>query len=943
MSAIAQRNECGITRKPSRPSGGRATLACLAKVLLALCLAFCMLFPRGAVKNALALVSADHAASAASAEQVAEADGSGWLAGGEGLAGGDAADDAGGDDVALAATDASGGAGSGASGSGASSGAASGADASGSGASSGSSTSGASGTSGSSSSGADGATDQDAYKVDFYLFYENPSDKANPISVDQPNANPRIIDAAGSLQLYAQVETAEGDIDWADNLSVSTAWSIEETLDEDGNPTDTKLAEIDRGEGVLRALGQGNGNVKVRCTAMSPYSGYAEAWVSIQGNSGVPYVTDIQICNDTGEVIADDDSTRFDSASFGLEQHFYAQVTYVDPLTGESYVKSTLAGDTVAGLKWTVSGDSGVCYVNEDTGVVVPQKTGTVTLRASIAGGGQLGDTIEDKATLLLGGDEIDEQRDYNPVDYITVVVKYAAEDKSEYISRDQYDEARTWYYSISDLEGLGTTTNHYTLVKKNGSWDRMDAYGIYLSQLLDDQNLEGDDIDGFYFGAADAANTGYVSYEWVFNQNRYYFPNMSIGTGDLDARQVAPMLATKTLQITNGDGLDDIDVSQLSDQTRVRLCMGAESATTNNAQKSLYNVNKITIILKGAPPAHWDNPQNGSATVPGGQSGDDGKKDDSGDKGDGGDKKDDSGDKGDGDDSGKDDGKDDSGDDSGKDDGSDKKDDSGKDDSGDNTDKKDDSSKDDSGDKSDDSDDSEKKDDSDKTDDTDKKDDPDKTDDSDKKDDSNKDDSGTEPDKKDDSSKDDSNNDSDKKEESKQDDSEQEDPKQDDAKDENSDKNDSESKSTDDSEKNNEPDSNPTPDPASRDDATPQKAADATDASNSSNNTQAGEESRQTQQSNEQKTTAQTPATTSTDTDVQQQAKKSWQIYEMMRTDDPNVDALEVDNPLIPWAIAALVGTAAAAVAVTAISYRRQLDKVSSSSEQDDEDKADE
>ena len=923
MSAIAQRNECGITRKPSRSSGGRATLACLAKVLLALCLAFCMLFPRGAVKNALAFVSADYAASAAPAEQVAEADGSGWLAGGEGLAGSDAAGDAaGGGDVALAATDAS-GAGSGVSGSGASSGTASGSDASGSGSSSGS---GASGT-----SGADGAIDQDAYKVDFYLFYENPSDKANPISVDQPNANPRIIDAAGSLQLYAQVETAEGDVDWAANLSVSTAWSIEETLDEDGNPTDAKLAEIDRGEGVLRALGQGNGSVKVRCTAMSPYSGYAEAWVSIQGNSGVPYVTDIQICNEAGEVIADDDSTRFDSATFGLEQHFYAQVTYVDPLTGESYVKSTLAGDTVAGLKWTVSGDSGVCYVNEDTGVVVPQKTGTVTLRASIAGGGQLGDTIEDKATLLLGGDEIDEQRDYNPVDYITVVVKYAAEDKSEYISRDQYDEARTWYYSISDLEGLGTTTNHYTLVKKNGSWDRMDAYGIYLSQLLDDQNLEGDDIDGFYFGAADAANTGYVSYEWVFNQNRYYFPNMSIGTGDLDARQVAPMLATKTLQITNGDGLDDIDVSQLSDQTRVRLCMGAESTTTNNAQKSLYNVNKITIILKGAPPAHWDNPQNGSATVPGGQSGDDGKKDDSDDKGDGGDKKDDSGDKGDGDDSGKDDGKDDSGDDSGKDDGSDKKDDSGKDDSGDNTDKKDDSSKDDSGDKSDDSDDSEKKDDSDKTDDTDKK------------DDSNKDDSGTEPDKEDDSNKDDSNNDPDKKEESKQDDSEQEDPKQDDPKDENSDKNDSESKSTDDPEKNNELDSNPTPDPASHDDAAPQKAADATDASNGSNNTQAGEEARQTQQSNEQKTTAQTPATTSTDTDVQQQAKKSWQIYEMMRTDDPNVDALEVDNPLIPWAIVALVGTAAAAVAVTTISYRRQLSKVSSSSKQDDEDKADE
>ncbi len=646
-----------------------------------------------------------------------------------------------------------------------------------------------------SAGGGAAGTEASSYDVGFYLFFENTADPANPISVDE--TQPRIIDAAGSLQLYAQAEiAATGDIDWADSLGVGTAWSIEETYDEDGNVTTTQLAEIDRGDGKLRALGQGNGSVKVRCTAMSPYSGYGETIVQIQGNSGVPYVTGIQICDENGAIIADDAETRLDSEAFGLEKHFYAQVTYVDPITGETSVKDTFAGDAVAGITWTVSGDSGVCYVNPDTGVVVPQKTGTVTLRCSIAGAGQLGDTIEDKVTLLLGGDELQPDRDYQPVDYIKVVVKYAAEDKSNYASREDYDEARTWYYTIADLEALGTTTNHYTLVKRDGSWDRMDAYGIYLQQLIDDQNLENDDIDGFYFHANDAANSGYLSLEWVFNADRYYFPNMGMGTGLLDARQVAPMLATKTVQITSGSGLEDIDVSTLSDQTRVRLCLGAESPTTNNAQKSLYNIDEITIILSGAPPAHWEKPENGSSTVPGS----------------GGNDKPDGDDKPSGDD--------------------DKP--SGDDDK----------------------------------------------------------------------------------------------PSGDDDKPNGDDKNDDGGDKADDNRSDGDPTDNTDTNRGSGPDATTPTASTNAESNNressSSESKQSEQQSQQTQQTTQQSTNS--DADTSSSNDSAAQEKKSWQIYEMMRADDPNVDALDVENPYVPWAIGLLLGTSLAAVGVTVFNYRRQL-----------------
>ncbi len=258
---------------------------------------------------------------------------------------------------------------------------------------------------------ADGDSGTPSYDtVGISLYYENPDDPDKPYACSSTAHPPRIYEPLGSMQLYAEVETVSGAIDWAGTLGVGVVWNIEHTYDENGVEIDSDpgIATIDRGSGELRALGQGNGSVVVRCTAQSPYEGYAEASISIEANTGVPYVTDIRICDENGNPYEDDAEIRVESDYFGLEKSFFAAVTYCDPLTGEITRKSTYDGDEIPGLKWSVSGDNKTAYVNEDTGVFIAQDTGSVKLTAYISGAGILGDTVDDYVFVLCGGDTLD-------------------------------------------------------------------------------------------------------------------------------------------------------------------------------------------------------------------------------------------------------------------------------------------------------------------------------------------------------------------------------------------------------------------------------------------------------------------------------------------------------------------------------------------------------
>lgn len=443
--------------------------------------------------------------------------------------------------------------------------------------------------------------------VGLYLFHQNYQNYDAPIAF-APNKPAQITEPRGSMELYAQSEFSSGNIDWIAKSGVSVYWSIERTLDESGQPTEKSIAIIDRGSGLVSALGQGNGSIVVRCTA-SNYDVYGEATINILGNSGVPYVTDMQICDENGMPYADDAEIRVDQDGFGLAKKFYARVTYYDPITGETSIKETFAGDKVENLRWSCSGNSGTASVNEETGVFIAQKTGTVRLNCTIAGGGQLGDAVSDYVIVLCGGDTI-QDRDYNPARELKVVVKYATEDKQGIGGESDYEEARTWYYLPADIEELGIVEKSYTLVKSDGNWSTMKARGTYFANLIDDQHLSLDDIKGFYFGATDEYNPGFVGAGWLFGA-RYYFPNMGIGSGKLGAVQVAPLLALETVQ----EDLASEPSGDYSSLTRFRLCLGAESTTVNNAQQSIYNVHTITIILEGAPPAQWDKPGYGQGT----------------------------------------------------------------------------------------------------------------------------------------------------------------------------------------------------------------------------------------------------------------------------------------------------------------------------------------
>lgn len=458
-----------------------------------------------------------------------------------------------------------------------------------------------------------GSSDVDPVRA-LYLFYENYENpqKALPYS---PKAKPLISDAKGTMQLYAQCELSDGTIDWAQSAGVRTVWSIVEMLDEDGAPASAAFAEIDRGNGVLRALGQGNGRVTVRCQVQNA-SAYADMVVTIKGNSGVPYITDIQICDENGSPYGNDAEVRVESKDFGVGKDFHVQATYVDPLTGEQSVRNTANGDVVEGASWTCSGDSKTAYVNQDTGVFIAQGAGSIRLTCSVGGAGKLGETMSDSIMVLCGGDTLDKDRNYSPASELKVVVKYASEDKKGIGGESDYETARTWYYSPADLESLGVTENLYTLVKSDGNWATMKARGVYFERLVTDViNVPDFDLSmvkGFYFGSTDAYNPGFVGEGWLFEKARYYYPNMSIGSGRMGAIGVAPMIATATAQ----EDLVDEPSGDLSPQTRFRLCLGAENTTANNAQQSIYNVHTITVVLNGAPPVGWDDPTAGSGTT---------------------------------------------------------------------------------------------------------------------------------------------------------------------------------------------------------------------------------------------------------------------------------------------------------------------------------------
>lgn len=452
--------------------------------------------------------------------------------------------------------------------------------------------------------------------VALHLFYENYSDPRKPIAYN-PKSNPQITQDKGTMALYAKSESSTGITDWTDDTGVGVVWSIVETLDESGAASSSAIAEVDRADGTVRALGQGNGSVVVRCQAQN-YDAYADIRVSIKGNSDVPYLTDLQICSEDGAVYDNDAEIRIESKDFGLEKKFFARATYHDPKTGGDVVRDTRNGDEVPGIVWKVSGDAKVSFVNPDTGVFIAKATGSVRLTCQVAGGGLLGDTISDYVFVLCGGDTLDPDRDYSPASELKVVVKYATEDKQGIGGESDYEEARTWYYSPSELESLGVTENLYTLVKSDGNWGTMKARGVYFERLISNvinaPEFSLSMVKGFYFGAVDNYNPGFVGEAWLFETQRYYYPNMSIGSGRAGAVPVAPMIATATVQ----EDLIDEPSGALSDQTRFRLCMGAESTTNNNAQQSIYNIYQITIILNGAPPVGWDEPSTGHGATSG-------------------------------------------------------------------------------------------------------------------------------------------------------------------------------------------------------------------------------------------------------------------------------------------------------------------------------------
>ena len=313
---------------------------------------------------------------------------------------------------------------------------------------------------------------------------------------------------------------------WNDGTSVANqsyvSWSV----------SDPSIATISPG-GILTAVG--DGVVAVTATATANTQGGAPLactiYVEVTGQTDARYVSGIRIAGPDGAAL---------SGPYILEQdlstamaQFYALVDVVDPATGATKTYSTQNGSIasqtgdIADVTWYV-GDT-TAAIDQTTGLFRPSTYGIASIYcASAAGHG--GATVTGSATVNTKdptGGEV--KADYHPQSSIKVKAYYEEDPPA-----DLHDDSDEHFvinkeYSLEQLESMGTVTATYTALG-DGAYYTMTGRGVALSTVLEDAGVNIAGMSQLNFGTADNIDRP-VSSAFIFDADRYYFPNIDIGS----------------------------------------------------------------------------------------------------------------------------------------------------------------------------------------------------------------------------------------------------------------------------------------------------------------------------------------------------------------------------------------------------------------------------
>lgn len=388
---------------------------------------------------------------------------------------------------------------------------------------------------------------------------------------------------------------------WNDGTSVANqsyvSWSV----------SDPSIATISPG-GILTAVG--DGIVAVTATATANTQGGAPLactiYIEVTGQTDARYVSGIRIAGPDGEAL---------SGPYVLEQdlstataQFYALVDVVDPATGATQTYSTKNGSIasqtgdIADVTW-YAGDT-IAAIDQTTGLFRPSRYGIASIYcASAAGHG--GATVTGGATVNTkdptGGEVRD---DYHPQSSIKVKAYYEEDPPA-----DLHDDSDKHFvinkeYSLEQLESMGTVTATYTALS-DSAYYTMTGRGVALSTLLEDAGVNIVGMSQLNFGTADNIDRP-VSSAFIFDTNRYYFPNIDIGSY-AGAVQVYPIIAFESNEIKNAGTDPNFDMTEA---TRFRLLFGS-TPDGGTSQFQIKWINTLYVVLAGGPPVQPGNGEN--------------------------------------------------------------------------------------------------------------------------------------------------------------------------------------------------------------------------------------------------------------------------------------------------------------------------------------------
>ena len=374
-------------------------------------------------------------------------------------------------------------------------------------------------------------------------------------------------------------------------------------------------------DGVITA--KGNGSATITCTVNADKAGgetvEAVLYVEVTGQDG-RYVTGIQIAGPDGNPLGTAAYvTQEDRSTLTIQ--FYALLDVYDVATGTTQTYSTRDGlpSDIGAVVWSTGG-SNIGQVDPDSGLYRPAKYGQCMLYASTYA------TIDGKelratGTVNCADPEGQAQDGYYPQDTLTIKAYY-----KDYPPADLNDDSDSHWvvnrtYTVEELADIGTTGPITYTALGDSSWLTMTGDGVLLASLLKDVGISYTDVLKFAFGTEDELDRE-VSAEYVFEKDRFYYPNADIGS-TAGAVQVAPIIAITSNQRVGGSCEPDYNMDE---SFRFRLLFGANAKYGSNSSYQIKWINTLYVVLDKAPeyePGDGDGQGGSGGEGSGGGSGD--------------------------------------------------------------------------------------------------------------------------------------------------------------------------------------------------------------------------------------------------------------------------------------------------------------------------------